>query len=1103
MVQIFQSNIINQIAKIMRKKFLKVSASILMLSSMGLIFPSCSDDYDDDISRLEQEIATNTAAIQQIQQLVKSGSVISNVESSANGVTVTLSNGKTFEITNGTNGTPGTVWSIGDDGYWYENGEKTEFLARGEKGDKGDTGAVGPQGEKGDKGDTGAVGPQGEKGDKGDTGAQGPAGAAGAQGPAGAAGPQGPAGAAGPQGPQGEKGDSIYYVPNADGFFHRFVNGNDEGQTEISWKTSGVTAAVTDDDVIFSNIEGYEGTFIISRSNVLRSLVFKPQLYLDGIEALEAATYHYDIQLVEKLDVNGNNSKDAPTKPDKDPKEIDMTPGLWATYSMNPSNVDFSKLFDFAFICEDYRYVTRSSNSSISPKIYKQKDNEDGTFTVYASYTGKIIAAEDTVTTIALQVSQAVAGDTATITSDYAAIYTVEETIEKLAAPEEVKDKIKLDDPNKHWFESANDAITADEAAIKVPYNSTIDLAEYVHTHVTIGEKEHQSLDKNALDGKANNAGFKYVYELVGYTQGKNVKTSESAHAALQGSILRPQMPDNDGKQQAFGAAQSIATMGRMPLVRVTLVDTLNNHVAAVGYIKVEIAEASAVAEEEKTITMPAFTDGYTMKCTGDATTFEYTWMQIESILLDACKISKADFEDKYKLDMKVGDLEAKQFTLEGNEYKEADDKNYFGQVTEKTEVGASTTNVLSWKIEEENIYEFFSGEEKPTEVHVFVRFTPKAGVGADIYIELVWTPNAINVGPKGSLTGKNDFWYKKWSGSVGTDEVHFNVRTPQSNEDGDKNNCTFATRLGSSWIGDKPSSTADDTYEGFDKIMYHFVINEDVEKAVGASGTEYVLLLDNGGKDTLYAALASDPEGDKQMVAIIAYEESENNYTDQTGDDPTKATIIYQETVWAKDLLNVADHKVFDNIDKTTFTAAVGVSIEDECDHQMELDNAVYNIRFCRPISGKVKSNDGLTDGKDGRDEIKLSNVLTFVDWRDYTFAASNKYFEFYGIDKIGVAKWTGEEWQFADGNITEYATMASGTGKGKTVKDYNSFIDLQFTSEPSPALTNMGTISYKNSGQVIPQDYNIEIPFVVQYKWGYVEVPVTITIHATIGQD
>ena len=1043
-----------------------------MLSSMGLIFPSCSDDYDDDISRLEQEIATNTAAIQQIQQLVKSGNLITDVTSSANGVTVTLSNGKTFEITNGTNGTPGTVWTIGDDGYWYENGEKTEFLARGEKGDKGDTGA---QGEKGDKGDTGA------QGEKGDTGAQGPA---------------------GPAGPQGEKGDSIYYVPNADGFFHRFVNGNDEGQTEISWKTSGVTAAVTDDDVIFSNIEGYEGTFIISRSNVLRSLVFKPQLYLDGIEALEAATYHYEIQLVKELDVNKDNSQDAPTKPDKDPREIDMTPGLWATYSMNPSNVDFSKLFDFAFICEDYRYVTRSSNSSISPKIYKQKDNEDGTFTVYASYTGKIIAAEDTVTTIALQVSQAVAGDTATITSDYAAIYTVKETIEEtLAAPKEVEEKITLTEPDKHWFKSANDAIQGD-AAFKVPYNSTVDLAEYVHTHVTIDGKEHQSLDKNALDGKANNAGFKYVYELVGYTQGEKVKTSESAHAALQGSILRPQMPDNDGKQQAFGAAQSIATMGRMPLVRVTLVDTLNNHVAAVGYIKVEIAEASAVAEEEKTITMPAFTDGYTMKCTGDATTFEYTWMQIESILLDACKISKADFEDKYKLDMKVGDLEAKQFTLEGNEYKEADDKNYFGQVTEKTEVGASTTNVLSWKIEEENIYEFFSGEEKPTEVHVFVRFTPKAGVGADIYIELVWTPNAINVGPKGSLTGKNDFWYKKWSGSVGTDEVHFNVRTPQSNSDDDPTHCTFATKLGSSWIGDKPSSTADDTYKGFNKIMYHFVINEDVEKAVGASGTEYVLLLDNGGKDTLYAAPASDPDPgkNKKAVAIIAYE----NDAPQTGDKPTEATIIYQENEWAKDLLNVADHKVFDNIEKTTFTAAVGVSIEDNCNHQMELDNAVYNIRFCRPISGKVKSNDGLTDGKDGYDEIELKDVLTFVDWRDYTFAASNEYFGFYGIEKIGVAKWTGEGWHFEDADdIAGYATMASGSGKGKTVKDYNSFIDLKFTPESSPTLTKMGKITYKNNGQVIPQDYNIEIPFVVKYKWGYVEVLVPITIHATIGQD
>ena len=47
---------------------------------------------------------------------------------------------------------------IGDDGYWYVNGEKTEYKAQGEKGEPGD---------KGDKGDPGAKGDKGDKGDPG------------------------------------------------------------------------------------------------------------------------------------------------------------------------------------------------------------------------------------------------------------------------------------------------------------------------------------------------------------------------------------------------------------------------------------------------------------------------------------------------------------------------------------------------------------------------------------------------------------------------------------------------------------------------------------------------------------------------------------------------------------------------------------------------------------------------------------------------------------------------------------------------------------------------------------------------------------------------
>lgn len=58
------------------------------------------------------------------------------------------------------------------------------------KGQKGDTGAIGPKGDtgpKGEKGNTGATGPQGPQGLKGDTGATGPQGS---------------------QGPKGDKGDT-------------------------------------------------------------------------------------------------------------------------------------------------------------------------------------------------------------------------------------------------------------------------------------------------------------------------------------------------------------------------------------------------------------------------------------------------------------------------------------------------------------------------------------------------------------------------------------------------------------------------------------------------------------------------------------------------------------------------------------------------------------------------------------------------------------------------------------------------------------------------------------------------------------------------------
>jgi len=112
-----------------RKYFSALLMGALTIASVST-FTSCKD-YDDDISGLQKQIDANRSTIEELSQLIKAGSVITDVKQATSGVTVTLSGGKTFSITNGLDGAPGTAWTIGADGYWYENGKKTDNLARG------------------------------------------------------------------------------------------------------------------------------------------------------------------------------------------------------------------------------------------------------------------------------------------------------------------------------------------------------------------------------------------------------------------------------------------------------------------------------------------------------------------------------------------------------------------------------------------------------------------------------------------------------------------------------------------------------------------------------------------------------------------------------------------------------------------------------------------------------------------------------------------------------------------------------------------------------------------------------------------------------------
>lgn len=218
----------------MKKKFYGALLVGSLFLAGGMV--SCSD-YDDDINSLNERVDALEKTVAELQKAIEAGAVITNVENTENGVKVTLSDGKTFEVKNGTNGAdgqPGSVVEIREvDGvaYWFIDDKNTGYPVKGEKGEAG------------------------EPGQPGEPGADGK--------------------------------DGCWYEPNADGFWHKMTPQEDgtvkDEKTEQAWVPSAEESVrVVYDSVngrlLISNAEGMqEGeVLVIETWGELKSLAVIP-----------------------------------------------------------------------------------------------------------------------------------------------------------------------------------------------------------------------------------------------------------------------------------------------------------------------------------------------------------------------------------------------------------------------------------------------------------------------------------------------------------------------------------------------------------------------------------------------------------------------------------------------------------------------------------------------------------------------------------------------------------------------------------------------------------------------------------------------------------
>lgn len=910
-----------------------------------------------------------------------------------------------------------------------------------------------------------------------------------------------------------------------------FLNGLDQTITEINSAIAGLQNQASNFDVLLqaisNKVAAIEGALVTINGDQLRSLVFNPVFYYHGIEAMWAPTFAYAQLDVKTVNADGNFATDAPVAGDS----VYVTPNLVATYHMNPSTAQMPadvKAYSFTNTIKHVDFV-RASNVP-TPTIYEAKVN-GGDVTVKANLKDGIlpyIATDSKVTVLALEVSL---GDTV-ITSDYAALKPLYTTGFELA-------DARMADHQTHLHTTMAKAIADETPFATVAWNSEgVNIAEWVDTHYKLvadqaAKDQDTRWDINATKETVREKGFTYEYALVGYKLGEN-KTSESAHAALKvdgyNCIFRPQMT-NEGLQQPFGSAQGMASIDRLPIVRVALKDTISGKYAAVGYMKIQIVPDTK--EDEYTIIDPfTFDNAYTATCPLQSFGESLTWWQVEEKIIEKLGISKQEFEEQYTpdytatKDQMTGEADTyllKQFDKADKGAKEIAKEYWIGEVG-KTEYdqASSETNVIKWNIGGEQAYNLFVDQKLPS-TKVIVRFVKKytVSMGSNhtqtvhhyVYVTLNWTPKALNVTPSGTISNGlkiAEMWYTAWTNQHGGfDETHLNVAVPKTAND-KSDLCTFESHLLYPWKQEMKLAVSEiaEMYKGYgDEFLtktFSFKPEQAVATATGVSGAEYVITVEG---QTLYAALKSAPAV-KQPIAVI----NNPTYSLKTWgtDDPT---VEYQQTAFALDILNAYSHTQLAKGE--TPTGTIQITAVNECNKPIALTNNTFNVRFLRPINMDIKDGATMIDAQTKGSVVNFADYISFTDWRSDDpmsfFSTHPWYYTYYGLKSITVGTVDPKDpSNLVNGAVSAGSlknvvttTLGGGTLGTTTLAQVTPNMDIIFTPATGTLGNyNMGTLTYYNNGENFNKAFQIEVPLVLSYKWGYLTGKMVITVNPTPGQ-
>ena len=635
----------------MIKKFL--SATLFGFLALGFAgtFVAC-DDYDDSDLRMRVEAVEGTLA--DLQAQIKSGAIIKSVTQGEDGSVIITTDSETFTIrpgkdgangTNGADGKPGSVVSMGEDGYWYIDGVKTENQWKGQPGEPGKDGVPGKDAEtpkfeikdghlycNGE--DLGQV-----TGEAGAPGAQGPAAtieindegywvingvttdvkAQGEQGPAGQDGQDGQDGEDGQDGAPGKDADTIYYYPGDDGYWHKVTIHADGSETTIEicedlemWRpetADNIVTAVYDtlsQVLTLYNVEGgegEEGKVEINLTEPLVGLQFVPDVMMDGM----GVVYKYRLFFNAEKEIAAYTEEDVLVESN----DIEMV------YRLNPGNA-YTDGIEWSFIGRKVGIATRAENDDPNLlTVVGEPVAANGELTLTANV-NKLPEYDSN--NEGLIFALKAEGNGRTIISDNATL--IAEDLKAYA----IYDK-SAETPDKFTF-AVNEGTVVDQntpADFQVVRGKGIDL----DTIAQLRGAMNTSAEYVAIEEKGFDVTYKYSKTGI-----------KDATGTVQDSFITL---DENGKITVNEGASAI---GRKPVIKVEA--SVNETVVATAYVVLEIAPTDL---EKITVTANPIALEYTeltAQAEAEVHSNIFGWEQINSQIYDVLDLTAAQFAEAY-----------------------------------------------------------------------------------------------------------------------------------------------------------------------------------------------------------------------------------------------------------------------------------------------------------------------------------------------------------------------------------------------------------------------------------------------------------------------